>query len=79
MNEGIWQRRAQLSHRSSGVLPGLALDREDVPQPLFQQVGAVQPGIGQAIQASMPVWLGVRSSGFFHNAYRAPLKFEEPI
>ena len=43
---GMRQRRAQHSQRSSASFAGFAFDGEHVTQALFEQVGAVQAGVG---------------------------------
>src|SRR6476646_10587925 len=45
-NTGMRQRRAQEIHRSEGLLAFLALDRKHMPQPLFEQISTIEPGVG---------------------------------
>ena len=58
-NAGIRDRRAQLAHWSSAILPSFAFDRERVTQPFFEQVGAPQSRVG----LGDPVELGALTAG----------------
>ncbi len=57
------QSWAQEIHRSRACLPSSPLTGKHMPQALFEQVGAIQTGIGLMIQASLASHVSARSSG----------------
>ena len=58
-----------------GLFAFLAFDGEYMPKSFFEQVGAVQSGVGLGDPGQLGAWASVRSCGFFHSAYRAPLSW----
>ena len=48
-----------------GLLAGVALHDKDVAQPLFEQIGAVEAGVGLGDPGKAAAWWTVRFSGFF--------------
>src|SRR5215211_6114064 len=72
-NAGIRQRLAQASHASSSTVALTPLSLNTNRSSSFSRYARYSLALTRAIQASLPRWRPVRSSGFFHNANRAPL------
>ena len=74
-NAGIRQRLAQASHASSSTVALTPLSLNTNRSSSFSRYARYSLALTRAIQASLPRWRPVRSSGFFHNANRAPLSW----